>query len=1188
MKRKILSLVVIVPILLALCSALLLNIMEVGPVKATTNQPNQLLLSGAPASCSNSANSYMALFYGGGVSTSGDTYYNVVASAGTLSTFRVALSGTAGASKSYTLSVRKNGTNTSLAVVIGGASATTGVDTTHTVSVVAGDILSVESAPSGTPTARTATWCCNFTSTTAYESLCSSFGTYSNQNTTWYWGFTGSSYGGTTNSAYLRDICPTAGTLKNLYVYTDGAAAGQDCIVTVQKNGVDTSLTVTVAGESSTNSNTADTISLVAGDALGTKTVYGAGADSSISVAWGATFVATNLNESVLMCSDPTAMNTGSTTYQHLSVASGSGWSTEAGTAGIVNAGFIYKSLYVSLDAAPGAGKSYALTVRLNGASTAITVTVSEAATTGSDTTHTATTTAGVTTAIEEAPSDTPSSARLAWGIVIMSASPDISSVSPTSGYRGETGKSETIAGVCFTGSTAVSFGSGITVNSFVINSDVQITATITIAWDAVLGTKDVTVTSANGIGTLAASYTVNIPAPTVTFCQPCLGAANDSLKPFVLTGTGFIDTSVVSFGAGGITVDDYTVVSGTSITGHLSVSASPTYGNHTISVTTPGGTGTLAAGFLLYQTSGTTYNAPTLTNINPATLARGVTTAIVMTGTNYVYGTEVTFGVGVDVMSFTIDSSTQITAQVFVHWDGVAGARDANVYNIAGAATLASGFTVTLPTPVVSGLSHSIGQQGMSNVQLLVSGTGFFDTSVVAFSGTGVTVNAFTIVGYNLIAADISIGSSAALTNRDVSVTTPGGTGTLTAKYQVIPPTFASPLITSITVDTGNRGDTFTDVLAGSGLIAVNSVYFEGMTVLGFVVVSDSEIDANISIPWTLASGTYDVAVSNPIATSVLYNVFTVGYPTPTVTNISSSTGDRLGTYAETIIGTGFIGATVVDFGADVGVDTFAVVSGNQISASITVGGSAAAGFRDVKVTTPGGTGTLTNGFRVTVPSTGLIAPTVASLSVGAGNRGEVVATVLTGTGFTGTNSVSFGDVQVSQFVIASDTEIDCMLWIPWAAVIGDKNVTVTNPAGFDVLTAAFAVGYPVPTVTVVDCSVGEKGKSYNVVITGTGFIDTSAIDFGAGITVATFSVLDGIDITATVDVANNAADGYRIVTVTTPGGSGTLENGFEVGHGSAHYRTNMSCPDYRRLLLQEFPLVADGVPCLARLCRL
>jgi len=82
-----------------------------------------------------------------------------------------------------------------------------------------------------------------------------------------------------------------------------------------------------------------------------------------------------------------------------------------------------------------------------------------------------------------------------------------------------------TITGSGFTGATAVNFGTGITVNSFTVVSDTQITAYICITADAALGVRDISVTTPRGAVMGTALFTVNgasaPPAPKSPRASP-------------------------------------------------------------------------------------------------------------------------------------------------------------------------------------------------------------------------------------------------------------------------------------------------------------------------------------------------------------------------------------------------------------------------------------------------------------------------------------------------------------------------------------------------------------------------------------------------------------------------------------------------------------------------------------------
>ena len=84
---------------------------------------------------------------------------------------------------------------------------------------------------------------------------------------------------------------------------------------------------------------------------------------------------------------------------------------------------------------------------------------------------------------------------------------PKVTTVSPDSGRRGQA-INVIITGENFTPAATVNFGPGITVSSTTDNST-QITADITIAPDAIFGSRDVTVTTSRGTGTKMDGFTV-------------------------------------------------------------------------------------------------------------------------------------------------------------------------------------------------------------------------------------------------------------------------------------------------------------------------------------------------------------------------------------------------------------------------------------------------------------------------------------------------------------------------------------------------------------------------------------------------------------------------------------------------------------------------------------------------------
>jgi len=97
---------------------------------------------------------------------------------------------------------------------------------------------------------------------------------------------------------------------------------------------------------------------------------------------------------------------------------------------------------------------------------------------------------------------------------------------------------------------------------------------------------------------------------------------------------------------------------------------------------------------------------------------------------------------------------------------------------------------------------------------------------------------------------------------------------------------------------------------------------------------------------------------------------------------------------------------------------------------------------------------------------------------------------------------------------------------------------LTMTN--GFMVL--------GIPTVNSLSPSQAVQGQTLSVTITGTNLFGVTSVDLGAGITVNSFSVNSGPQITASITVGASATVGTRNVSATNAAGTGILTNGFTV----------------------------------------
>ena len=179
---------------------------------------------------------------------------------------------------------------------------------------------------------------------------------------------------------------------------------------------------------------------------------------------------------------------------------------------------------------------------------------------------------------------------------------PTVASVSPNSGEQGAT-LEVTISGTNFTGATAVSFGDGITVNSFTVVSATQITANISISATATLGLRDVSVTTPDGTGTLADSFTVVAAGlVTVSIDAPAQAAPDSDFTADVnISEVADFDSCNydVSFDASVLRLDNVTsgLIGSTTIPVDLYTEISS--GTYRIIQNVPGLTGVSGSGYL-------------------------------------------------------------------------------------------------------------------------------------------------------------------------------------------------------------------------------------------------------------------------------------------------------------------------------------------------------------------------------------------------------------------------------------------------------------------------------------------------------------------------------------------------------------------------------------------------------------
>jgi hypothetical protein len=209
-----------------------------------------------------------------------------------------------------------------------------------------------------------------------------------------------------------------------------------------------------------------------------------------------------------------------------------------------------------------------------------------------------------------------------------------------------------------------------------------------------------------------------------------------------------------------------------------------------------------------------------------------------------------------------------------------------------------------------------------------------------------------------------------------------------------------ASPALSSISPNTGERGTSVNVTLTGTNLAGVGAVRVSGagVTVSNVVVVSSTSITATFTIAATAGETARNVTVSsgNNVSNSVTFTV-----TGPALSTISPSSGLRGSAVNVTITGTDLHGATGVTApgSGNITVTNFVAVSDTTVTATLHLAPGTALGAHNIDVVTPDGTaGPIT--FSVTGSTAGFAGPVPALNTGGTSTKNGTITVTNAATG--------------------------------------------------------------------------------------------------------------------------------------------------------------------------------------------
>ncbi|MDI9634062.1 MAG: PKD domain-containing protein [Methanolinea sp.] len=580
---------------------------------------------------------------------------------------------------------------------------------------------------------------------------------------------------------------------------------------------------------------------------------------------------------------------------------------------------------------------------------------------------------------------------------------------------------------------------------------------------------------------------------------------------------------------------------------------------------TTSGQTAVLEGGFQIENP------APTVTSITPDSGENAGWSEITeISGSNFLPNVAVNLTRGTTVIpgaNVTRASPTKITC-LFNLTSAETGLYNVTVTNEDGkSATLANGFRVRYPVPVVTSIQPASGKNneviGITNL----SGSGFMQGVNVTLRRTGhadiPTINGAIVESPRKILCFFDL-NGAHVGQWDVVVVNPDGqNGTLPAGFTIYYPD--APAVTGITPGTGpNTGLVYANVTGSGFQENATIVLTRGPVVVPGTVLSTAGTTLGVRFNLTgVPAGTYDLTVTNEDGQgSTKANAFTVTNPPPTVSAVDPESGLNDGHVTIDVYGTGFLPGAYVSLwrGAVSFGDNGTVFNSTHLRLTVSLIGKQA-GLYNVTVTnTDGLSGTKADAFTILNP-----APRVISVVPATGeNTGPISDVLVTGEKFLPGANVTLRrtnetPVRADPATWVNSTAIRCTFDLT-GMTAGIWTLEVENPDGrTSTEHVTFTVTNPPPNPQAIVPDSGLNNGSILITgLTGSGFLPGASVKLsraGVGDIQSTW-----VDVNATTQTImcvfnlNGARVGYWDVVVTnTDGQSGSLPNGFFVRYPAA-----------------------------------
>ncbi len=371
----------------------------------------------------------------------------------------------------------------------------------------------------------------------------------------------------------------------------------------------------------------------------------------------------------------------------------------------------------------------------------------------------------------------------LSNSVAFLITPPQLTAINPSTVVAGSAGFTLTLSGSGFLPGATVSVGSSSLQPSAVASGQISVAVPASlVAQPAALA-----VAVSNPGGVVSNSLVLTVTLLQLTSISPSTVTATGPAFTLTLNGAGFAAGASVNVGA---TTLQPSALSAAQIT--VSVPAAVIAKPATLSVTVAN-PGNLVSNSLPLTVTG----GPALTALSPSSATAGhAALTVALVGTGFVAG-DVADWNGQSLPT-SVQSATQLTAQVSAALLANAGTAQVNVVTLDGAASNSLPFTIN-PAPTITALSPASATPGTAAFTLTVSGANFLSGATILWNGQSLPS---AVVSSSQMTGQVAAGLIAASGTASITVTSSDGVSS-----NALPFTLKLPPLTGvgITVPSGS-----------------------------------------------------------------------------------------------------------------------------------------------------------------------------------------------------------------------------------------------------------------------------------------------------------------------------------------------------------------------------------------------